>query len=1275
MTIKLYDIEKLLLINTLNFSEEIIRITNIEHINNYDTHNQPNNNPDYIIIASTSLGKNYFFSLNNIIIINTNTINNFNSNNNTNTATSIQDEIHSIYFDNKIYELHPNLKKAKLNKDINMKSMNVFYSKNINCKILVNGFGDGLFCVWDLDKILKTVYTDKQNIFNVIQYLLFLEYPHNDVIQMVDFSKSNNKFFTGSVDGNLLIWTIKVDILNKFKEKKLSYKDYEYENNESFEYPFFIEGKIIEDNIDSDNINNKRIKPSVNVAVWTCYDNFVVAIISSQKKKDSAKKRNSSLFVYDVHKKQQLYKLNNENNLEIHDECYILEAHPEKENLVLTCCNANEVIIFDIYQKKIIFKYKIKNYFFADLDEPLLILEGKFLNRGDKFMVSTYLGSVSFFSIYSDKSYACTYMNQFFEYELGAFSNANITNNNINALNNSNMSNNNSALRIRTNRETRSNRNEEDNNLVSNISRNLFNSNSNNSNDFNHPKYITMLGNIYPYQQPYPKLKLSKIECVLRKQNYSERYIKEALFNNYEGYINSETDRIDECNKELCKFEEFFATHENNVNNNGQNLLNISQNRQEIIANNSNNINRRGRRRQTLNTNTDIPSNNLNNRSVNRNQSDNISEEINRIIKVVEDDEESVDDSKDNSSTYLNKSNQSIKKNSKTNLNNKIIISNEDSFSESSDEYNEEEEEEEEEESNGFNSELLLDDNDNNITNYRYISKRENRKPEKSNYIFTRCKAKKLEKIRDSFSESISSKYKVKHAVKHNKIKNRKKLKKYEDSEFSKSNKSCNYKFNNSSEKEINNSNIQINECKEKINYNNIDKIFEKSKELKHKCLFCNIISCELIGPFEYINKEYNLIDKNNPISEIISANNTNNLESSENINYNNNKIYYIHYKCLISNNDYIVKINDDINIDKTISNILLDKSLICYRCNNKNATLKCRNYSCNKHFHAYKCSSLSLNQDSLQCFDCLNSSTPFICNSLIFNIDYNEEYRNVLDFSNQMPKNKRLLDRKSFLNVNRSLFSFFPQLKGFYYFIPESYEEYLSFFHLKVKRELEYNNNLSDSYKSNNYSMYFWKHLKSNNKDENLEYRYIYSNNNNNSKLVDERNYIPVLCQIEHIEYLFSVDNCTEFGIYAKITIKLVNDYYKLDDYYKDNKRQSSRNIAIKNKSASKESDNNNNNLIDIIFFPDNQITDFLIDKELFEINKSIYYNYIKPSFSNENNFNTFNVTTRKSKSSQTINKNLINDKIYNSLDLSKDIFVRIDKEYYNAKIIKVKK
>lgn len=82
--------------------------------------------------------------------------------------------------------------------------------------------------------------------------------------------------------------------------------------------------------------------------------------------------------------------------------------------------NTNEIIIVDIFKSEIIKKFKEENYFFSNIPYNMIAAEGKFSENGDYFVISTYLGSISVYSMYSRNSYSTTYMNQFFDDEFRA---------------------------------------------------------------------------------------------------------------------------------------------------------------------------------------------------------------------------------------------------------------------------------------------------------------------------------------------------------------------------------------------------------------------------------------------------------------------------------------------------------------------------------------------------------------------------------------------------------------------------------------------------------------------------------------------------------------------------------------------------------------------------------------------------------------------------------------------------------------------------------------
>jgi len=177
--------------------------------------------------------------------------------------------------------------------------------------ILLVGFYDGITCIWDLNKILNTVIVQKRFLYDYEKYILFLEFVHNNTIQICDFDKSGKNFFTASLDGIVNIWKIQDDVLEKSRTKNIIVNRYE----KDYLYPVFILGKINED-------ENVRNKSSVNAACWSCSSSYVIAIISSRIKKrqqteaingvDSDSKRSSAIFVYDKNQNSVIKKFNSE---------------------------------------------------------------------------------------------------------------------------------------------------------------------------------------------------------------------------------------------------------------------------------------------------------------------------------------------------------------------------------------------------------------------------------------------------------------------------------------------------------------------------------------------------------------------------------------------------------------------------------------------------------------------------------------------------------------------------------------------------------------------------------------------------------------------------------------------------------------------------------------------------------------------------------------------------------------------------------------------------
>ena len=178
--------------------------------------------------------------------------------------------------------------------------------------ILLCGYYDGITCIWDLNKILNTVIVQKRFLYDFEKYIVFLEFVHNNTIQICDFDKSGKNFFTASLDGVVNIWKTQEEALDKLRQKNSITNRYD----KDYFYPVFILGKINED----ENIRNKC---SVNASCWSCNSSYVITLISSRLKKrmqsdndrvDNDSKRSSAIFVYDKTQNLVIRKFNQESN-------------------------------------------------------------------------------------------------------------------------------------------------------------------------------------------------------------------------------------------------------------------------------------------------------------------------------------------------------------------------------------------------------------------------------------------------------------------------------------------------------------------------------------------------------------------------------------------------------------------------------------------------------------------------------------------------------------------------------------------------------------------------------------------------------------------------------------------------------------------------------------------------------------------------------------------------------------------------------------------------
>jgi len=162
--------------------------------------------------------------------------------------------------------------------------------------------------------------------------------------------------------------------------------------------------------------------------------------------------------------------------------------------------NTNEIILVDILKSVIIKKFQEENFFFSNIPFNMIAAEGKFSTNGDSFVISTYLGSISIYSVYSKNSYSTTYMNQFFDDEFR-------------------------------------NSNEELNHIF--------------------PQYVNMYNLPYITQQPYSFYKLRTIKENKRlASNYSMtlREIERKIFNNINYSENAFDQRQEDCEKEEKAF-------------------------------------------------------------------------------------------------------------------------------------------------------------------------------------------------------------------------------------------------------------------------------------------------------------------------------------------------------------------------------------------------------------------------------------------------------------------------------------------------------------------------------------------------------------------------------------------------------------------------------------------------------------------------------------------------------------------------------------------------
>lgn len=1102
------------------------------------------------------------------------------------------DIYHKVSFDNTIYDIHIDLKRNKQN--LKMSSMNLCDG------LLAGGFNHGFLCIWDFHKIIKTVYLKKKCLNKMIDYLLFLHAPHLKIIQIIEFSKKKDKLLTGSVDGNVLIWDVKFDVIKKFREGIYSYRTFSPDTADYFVYSLFILGSITE----NDTVKN----PSVNVAIWTCHDNFITAIISSKKKIDN--KRSSTLYIYDVHLKEKIMELGNNDGYEIHDECYMLEHHPTKENLILTSCSSNEVIIVDILIKKVIFKFSIKNYFFPNIDDTLLILEGKFFGNGDRFVISTYFGVLSIFSIYEDKGYQGTFLNQFFDVELnnvkgyredGVNSQDSIDENNNGNLSVSNVVNrgvnNNSVDNILLEREINSNP------LI--------------------PRFVNMINQPYTYQQPFSILKVRKIERKLLKEGYNYKYIKENLHQNNEGFSMTLEERYSEVIKETMKFEEIYSSslqqdNPNIIRRRGRRRV-VNGNPQNTNLRNANNENNEFRLRQSTN-------NNFVERISRRN------EDLEGVLNTRSQRRERPLFSQNNSgiitsnreNTFVsNFENNAVRNNNATRSNNEVkkkknnrlkIIDDEtidnESMSEAEDDFDEKNDNEMEEYDDNDENNYVYDnkdesdyddsfaasdndidnrgmydednfiDDDNNFNrpltrNFKKTNKRIDKKRRKSrrieknknsddfNYSFVNDELMDLKgyrrrgtRLKNSDTEEALFKVNEDNSRKL-RSKSLQRLKKgRQDDEF---NKKKNKFIDDDTLDLIENIEDDNNDESECLN-----DILMTSISLTKECYFCKITSDNLIGPF------------------YISGNNV----KLPNINgqaiNNNYEDIFIHYKCLVEFNDFkIFKKSKDESIDyiKTIKKNLEVKDS-CIRCGGKYPTYRCKHDKCKNKYHSYSCMNYCVDLESGKCYECMPiTSNP---NQI------------------QSRKNKLNLLRDEFLISSYTYFKFFPQLNMKYMFIPQAYEEYIREHYKRIKYNSQYCLEVINNEKPEILENFF---------DENKPMKY----NDLMKHYFGWRSKINISsiaeCEIVDIDYCFAADVNTENGLMIRIKLRIDKKHESKTDDFSSLDRLNTTGIFTRKKafaSVDLEATYDDDNL-EILYFR-NLLPDFLIDKRVYDKNLGKY-------------------------------------------------------------------
>ena len=415
--------------------------------------------------------------------------------------------------------------------------------------LLVSGFHDGLVCIWDTTRLLDIAIKNQEFLVNFTQYVFYAQLCHRTTVHLIEFSPDKTHFLTGSLDGTVLVWRIIPEMIESIR------KEYYIDRKINFS------DRIPVSTLTTINESEDRIKCSVNVATWTKKNNFIIAMISSKPRKKprnentnmneqelieediNNKKRSSSLIVYSLKLNKIIHKYNDKSGikgLNFIDEIYIFGCHPLYEEIVFTLSGTRNIILFNFKTGEIIKKFKQNDFFFESDKKTPLACEGNFSRKGDYFVITTYSGSISIFSIYSKNSYSATYMNQFYSNEFDQ--------------NLPQMSNNFSRTGI--------------------PSLNML-----------FPHHVNMYNLPYIIEQPYSSYKLAQIfnnkKIISDKYCISKKELKQRfLVNNLVTYEINFLERVLECQKEE---EAFYNAEKDNMN---YRITNRNNNNDEAMDNN-----------------------------------------------------------------------------------------------------------------------------------------------------------------------------------------------------------------------------------------------------------------------------------------------------------------------------------------------------------------------------------------------------------------------------------------------------------------------------------------------------------------------------------------------------------------------------------------------------------------------------------------------------------------------------------------------------------------